>query len=115
MNAQSGNLGWGPTESESASPSGTSRESSLEPRLFLVEQQLRTLPPTSPEFPARALENRVLVLAPAGVDGLLIGRELTLAGIKVKVCESLDELCSRMLDGVGAAIIAEEALTPTAI
>ena len=61
------------------------------------------------------METRVLVLAPAGVDGLLIGRELTLAGITVKVCETLEELCARMQDGVGAAVIAEEALTPTAI
>ena len=80
-----------------------------------MEQQPWTQPPTSQESPAKALENRVLVLAPAGVDGLLIGRELTLAGIKVKVCESLDELCDRMQDGIGAAIVAEEALTPTSI
>src|SRR5512146_2473233 len=114
MNAQSGNFSWDPTESESANPSDTSRESSPESRLFLVEQQPRTLPPTSADL-ARVLENRVLVLAPAGVDGLLIGRELNLAGIKVKVCESLEELCRRMQQGIGTAIIAEEALTSIAI
>ncbi len=72
-------------------------------------------PPTSADLESRALENRILVLAPAGVDGLLIGRELKFAGLKVKVCESLAELCDRMGHGVGAVVIAEEALSPTAI
>ena len=81
----------------------------------MVEQQQPQTQPTDSDVSSRALESRVLVLAPAGVDGFLIGRELSLAGIKVKVCESLEELCDRMQDGVGAAIISEEALTPDAI
>lgn len=79
-----------------------------------MEQQPRTQAPTSSDLP-RTLEGRVLVLAPAGVDGLLIGRELKLAGIKVRVCGSIEELCHRMQHGIGTAIIAEEALTSIAI
>ncbi|HEU5403842.1 MAG TPA: ATP-binding protein [Terriglobales bacterium] len=72
-------------------------------------------PPIDAEQSIRALETRVLVLAPAGVDGLLIGRELTFAGIGVRVCESLGELCGRIQHGIGAAVVSEEALTPSAI
>jgi PAS domain S-box-containing protein len=49
------------------------------------------------------------------VDGFLIGRELNLAGIRVKVCNSLIELCTRMKHGVGTVIVAEEALMPAGI
>ncbi len=81
-----------------------------------MEQQPRIQkPPISTDSPERVVENRVLVLAPAGVDGLLIAREMNFAGIKAKVCESIHELCTRLQHGTGAIVIAEEALTPTAI
>ncbi len=73
--------------------------------------------PTKPEAEdtPRALENRVLVLTPAGVDSLLISRALQSADIAAVVAGDVGELCENMQRGAGAVIVAEEALTSHAI
>jgi signal transduction histidine kinase/ActR/RegA family two-component response regulator len=58
-----------------------------------------------------ARDGRVLLLTPTGRDADLTGRYLSAAGIPVDVCAVMEELCAKCLEGAGAALIAEEALT----
>ena len=58
------------------------------------------------------LERAVLVLTPSGRDASLVARALEQAGIRALVCESGEALASRVAFGAGAALMAEEALTP---
>ncbi len=58
---------------------------------------------------------RVLILAPYGRDGVLIQGELQTAGFASTVCASMEELCSMMWDGAGAALIGDEALVASTI
>jgi signal transduction histidine kinase/CheY-like chemotaxis protein len=58
---------------------------------------------------------RALVLAPTGRDGALSRDMLRSDGIDAQVCDTMDELASTNLEDVGALLVAEEALTPTAI
>ena len=58
---------------------------------------------------------RVLILAPYGRDGVLIHGELQTAGFTSTVCASMEELCSLMWDGAGAALIGDEALVASTI
>lgn len=55
-------------------------------------------------------EQRVLILAPVGVDGVLAQRVLRQSGIACRICPSLDDLCSEMHSGAGAILITEEVL-----
>jgi signal transduction histidine kinase/ActR/RegA family two-component response regulator len=64
---------------------------------------------TDAEYEAQ--DGRVLLLTPTGRDADLTGRYLTGAGIHVEVCARMEELCEKFLEGAGAALIAEEALT----
>jgi signal transduction histidine kinase/ActR/RegA family two-component response regulator len=64
---------------------------------------------TDAEYEAR--DRRVLLLTPTGRDADLTGRYLTGAGIPVEVCTRMEELCDKCIEGAGAALIAEEALT----
>ena len=57
-------------------------------------------------------DGRVLLLTPTGRDADLTGRYLSGAGIPVEVCAGMEELCEKCREGAGAALIAEEALTP---
>src|SRR5688500_883462 len=57
-------------------------------------------------------DERVLLLTPTGRDADLTGRYLSAAGVPVEVCGGMDELCQKWDEGAGAALIAEEALTP---
>jgi signal transduction histidine kinase/CheY-like chemotaxis protein len=57
-------------------------------------------------------DGRVLLLTPTGRDADLTGRYLSGAGIPVEVCAGMEELCEKCLEGAGAALVAEEALTP---
>ena len=57
-------------------------------------------------------DGRVLLLTPTGRDADLTGRFLSAAGIPVDVCAGMEELCEKCRAGAGAALIAEEALTP---
>src|SRR5215212_32663 len=58
------------------------------------------------------LDGRVLLLTPTGRDADLTGRYLSGAGVPVEVCATMEELCEKCREGAGAALIAEEALTP---
>jgi signal transduction histidine kinase len=63
-----------------------------------------------------AAENeRVLIHAPFGRDGKLIGGELSAAGFSRVVCGSVDELCSFIDEGAGVALVGDEALIPATI
>ena len=57
-------------------------------------------------------DGRVLLLTPTGRDADLTGRFLSAAGIPVEVCAGMEELCEKWREGAGAALVAEEALTP---
>ncbi|MET0625482.1 MAG: ATP-binding protein [Pyrinomonadaceae bacterium] len=59
-----------------------------------------------------ARDGRVLLLTPTGRDADLTGRYLSAAGIPVEVCAVMEELCEKWREGAGAALIAEEALSP---
>jgi signal transduction histidine kinase len=58
---------------------------------------------------------RVLVHAPYGRDGPLIQDELLAAGFSAVICKSVPDICSSVCDGAGAAVVADEALIPSAI
>jgi signal transduction histidine kinase/ActR/RegA family two-component response regulator len=57
-------------------------------------------------------DGRVLLLTPTGRDANLTGRYLSGVGITVEVCAGISELCEQCMKGAGAALIAEEALSP---
>jgi signal transduction histidine kinase len=57
------------------------------------------------------LDGRVLLLTPTGRDADLTGRYLGTAGIPVEACVGVEELCEKIFEGAGAALVAEEALT----
>lgn len=56
------------------------------------------------------LENRVLVCAPLGRDGVLIAETLSKEGIQAEAVPNIYELCTAAESGAGAAVITEEAL-----
>jgi two-component sensor histidine kinase len=58
---------------------------------------------------------RVLVLAPAGRDAAVTASVLSEDGLSRETCHSMDELCERIGQGAGAAIVAGEALGPAAL
>jgi signal transduction histidine kinase len=58
------------------------------------------------------LDGRVLLLTPTGRDADLTARYLLAAGIAVEVCAGVGELCEKTDEGAGAALVAEEALSP---
>ncbi|WP_437995129.1 ATP-binding protein [Sorangium sp. So ce185] len=58
---------------------------------------------------------RVLVLAPVGRDTPLLCQVLGRAGIEAARCGRADELATGLLDGAGAALLTEEALSPMAV
>lgn len=60
-------------------------------------------------------DDRVLLLAPTGRDASLIDKVLGEAGVATEACDGIEEFCSKLSDGAGAAFITEEALTPFAL
>jgi PAS domain S-box-containing protein len=58
---------------------------------------------------------RVLVLARAGRDAAVTTSVLSEEGLPLGICRSIDELCERIAQGAGAAIVAGEALGPAAL
>ena len=58
---------------------------------------------------------RVLVLAPVGRDARLLAGTLQRAAIEAEVCDSPERLLDSLAEGVGAAIVAEEALTSSQV
>ena len=63
----------------------------------------------------KLMEGRVLILAPSGRDAQLAAQILEQAGILASVCANVDILLDRYRKGAGAAIVAEEALTPAVV
>lgn len=62
--------------------------------------------------PPHTADERVLVLAPTGLDGALACNFLSEHGLPALECRSIHELLTRIGEGAGAAVIAEEALEP---
>jgi signal transduction histidine kinase/CheY-like chemotaxis protein len=62
--------------------------------------------PRDPDF-----DHRVLIWAPTGRDGQLTSEVLTRAGLGCRACRTPEDLEVEMRNGVGVAILAEEALT----
>lgn len=60
-------------------------------------------------------EMRVVILAPIGRDAALLARTLTASGMDVAVAGDADALIDLLTEGAGAAIIADEALSPIGI
>jgi signal transduction histidine kinase len=71
--------------------------------------------PARTEEPAEGLENRVLVLAPAGRDSQLACRVLADAGIESHAVSDVNELCAAIADGPGTVVLTQEALSPHAM
>ena len=62
-----------------------------------------------------SMSERVLIHAPFGRDGSLIEGELKAAGFSALECRSILQLCAEMREGAGAALVADEALTPAGV
>ena len=62
-----------------------------------------------------SLRQRILILAPTGRDAALAGAALSGAGLSAEVCADMNALCGEVAAGVGAVLIASEALTPDAL
>jgi signal transduction histidine kinase/ActR/RegA family two-component response regulator len=57
-------------------------------------------------------EQRVALLSPTGRDAQLLCKVLTEAGIDCTICRDVHALCNEVRDGIGALLIAEEAIVP---
>ena len=57
---------------------------------------------------------RILVLAPVGRDSQLAERALRSGGLEALACADIEQLCERIGEGAGAAVLTEEALFPGA-
>lgn len=55
---------------------------------------------------------RVLVLTPTGRDGQMVCSRLVAAGMPCEVCADLQALLAGIASGAGAAVVAQEALSP---
>lgn len=55
---------------------------------------------------------RILILAPKGRDAALAASVLRSVRLEVAVCSDMDDLTRSLTQGAGAAVIAQEALTP---
>ena len=64
---------------------------------------------------SESLDERVLILAPAGGDGELASGILSEAGIVAVMCSDVDRLRAEIRDGVGAVLLTEEVLSPPTI
>jgi signal transduction histidine kinase/CheY-like chemotaxis protein len=57
------------------------------------------------------IDERILILAPLGRDAELTAAALSTAGLRPVVCADIEDLCHRLEEGAGAAVMTEEALT----
>src|SRR5579884_2163827 len=93
----------------SGSPSARSRACSRACRsLWAMLPFCRTVQGMEPV--ADLLEQRVLIHAPLRRDGPTVGAILGAAGMETVVCPSMQDLADEFRKGIGAALIAEEAL-----
>lgn len=60
------------------------------------------------------LEDRVLIVAPSGRDATLASNILASVAVSTEQCADVAELCEEFRRGIGTALIAEEALNPSA-
>lgn len=58
------------------------------------------------------MEERIIVLAPFGRDGVVICQTLQAAAIPCEIVDALDTLIARIRIGAGAALVTEESLDP---
>lgn len=56
------------------------------------------------------LSERALILAPTGRDAVVAAQILTEVGTVAQVCDSLDDLLARMIEGAALAVVVEEVL-----
>jgi signal transduction histidine kinase len=56
-------------------------------------------------------DDRILILAPTGRDAALAAEAFAEAGMTALPCRDMEDLCRRIEEGAGAAMITEEALT----
>ncbi len=61
------------------------------------------------------MAERVLVLAPTGRDAPLIVQMLARSGVRAESSPDAADVCQKWEEGIGAAIIAEEALWPESL
>lgn len=66
-------------------------------------------------MPTAQNDERVLILAPTGRDGPLIGGALRGAAVECVVCRDITELCAAIDAGAGAAMVAEEVLNSSTL
>jgi signal transduction histidine kinase/ActR/RegA family two-component response regulator len=62
-----------------------------------------------------SIERRVLIWAPSGRDAALVGQVFEQAGIAALVCADRGAFIAGMVEGAGAGVLAQEALSPKAI
>lgn len=60
-------------------------------------------------------DSRLLIVAPTGRDAALLCDALRQFEIACEACQTVPEACERAGEGVGAMVLAEEALDPTAL
>lgn len=71
-----------------------------------------SLPATSSEAQSQeALQERILILSPTGRDASLIESVLRTTEIQSEACPDMASLCQELPEGVGALLLAEEALS----
>lgn len=63
-------------------------------------------------LPSEPAPDRVLVLAPTGRDAAMMQDRLLAADLPAEICADLDTLLATISSGAGAAVIAQEALSP---
>ncbi|HZH33099.1 MAG TPA: ATP-binding protein [Pyrinomonadaceae bacterium] len=67
----------------------------------------------TPDF--SGADERVLLLAPTGMDAQMIARVLGEAGVAAEACADIRDFCRKLPAGAGAAFITEEALDAEAL
>ena len=65
--------------------------------------------------PALAVPRRIALLTPTGRDGRMAERVLAQAGLDASACADMAALCATIAGGVGAVLLAEEALGAAAM
>src|SRR3954468_14201247 len=72
--------------------------------------QNRCFKGTEMDTGSNGFEQRFLILAPIGRDARAAAQLLEAAGVAYVTCRDFEELCCKLIEGAGAALIAEEAL-----